>query len=169
MYIGEVSENLEIPFEINMNYKGTVVLRIDDKNKVSNNMFVKDKLDNKTYEITNGEVALQLDKGLHADRFTVVFKQDTVLGTEDLNNPLNEEISMFLDKSTNELVIENKNNLVIEKVILFNLLGQKTKSWTTSESKTQYRLEIKNLSTAIYIANIKTEKGIISKKILIEK
>ena len=166
--IGEVSDNLEIPFEINMNYKGTVVLRIDDKNKVNNNMFVKDKLDNKTYEITNGEVALQLDKGLHVDRFTVVFKQDTVLGTEDLNNPLNEEISMFLDKSTNELVIENKNNLVIEKVILFNLLGQKTKSWTTSESKTQYRLEIKNLSTAIYIANIKTKKGIISKKILIE-
>ena len=167
--VENISTSLEIPFEITMNSKGTVVLKIDDINKVTENMFVKDKLDNKFYSITNNQVALQLDKGKHVDRFAIVFKEGKVLSTEEVNNPVIEsQIVVFLDKDSNELVIENKNNLSIEKITLFNLLGQKVKSFITTESKTQYRLEIKNLSTTIYIANIKTEKGIISKKILIE-
>ncbi|TXD47631.1 PA14 domain-containing protein [Polaribacter sp. IC073] len=163
------SDQLEIPFEITMNYTGTIILTIDDTNKLNNNIYIKDKLQNKTSLITDNKVALQLNQGKYSDRFAIVFKEEKVLATEDFNNPLNTEILVFLDKDNNELVIENKNNLHIEKVVLFNLLGQKTKSWNTIEPQVENRLKVKNLANAVYIVNIKTTKGIISKKVLYHK
>ncbi|MDX6747470.1 T9SS type A sorting domain-containing protein [Polaribacter sp. PL03] len=168
--VENVSTSLEIPFEITMNYKGTIVLKIDDLNRITENMFVKDKLENRTYSITDNQVALQLNKGEHKDRFAIVFKEGKVLATDDVNNPvLENQISIFLDKESNELVINNRNSLNIESVTLFNILGQKAKSWNTIASKIENRLKVTNLSDAVYIVNIKTEKGIISKKIFYKK
>ncbi|AQS94913.1 hypothetical protein BXQ17_12845 [Polaribacter sp. BM10] len=169
--IQSVSNSLEIPFEIIMDYKGAVILNLDDIKKVNNTIFVKDKLNNKTYDITNNEVVLQLDKGEHLNRFSIVFSQDTVLSVDDANleNPINDLITTFLDKTTNEFVIDNKNNLNIENVVLFNLLGQKTNSWNIDSSDSENRLKIKNIANGVYIVNIKTEKGVISKKVLYNK
>ncbi|SHN06002.1 Por secretion system C-terminal sorting domain-containing protein [Polaribacter sp. KT 15] len=169
--IQSVSNSLEIPFEIIMDYKGAVILNLDDIKKVNNTIFVKDKLNNKTYDITNNEVVLQLDKGEHLNRFSIVFSQDTVLSVDDANleNPINDLITTFLDKTTNELVIDNKNNLNIENAVLFNLLGQKTNSWNIDSSDSENRLKVKNIANGVYIVNIKTEKGVISKKVLYNK
>ncbi|WP_340931320.1 PA14 domain-containing protein [Polaribacter marinaquae] len=169
--IQSVSNSLEIPFEIIMDYKGAVILNLDDIKKVNNTIFVKDKLNNKTYDITNNEVVLQLDKGEYLNRFSIVFSQDTVLSVDDANleNPINDLITTFLDKTTKELVIDNKNNLNIENVVLFNLLGQKTNSWNIDSTDSENRLKVKNIANGVYIVNIKTEKGVISKKVLYNK
>ena len=78
------------------------------------------------------------------------------------------EVGVFMDNDANELVINNKNNLEISKVELFNILGQKIKEWKNIENKTENRLQLNKLSATIYIVKIQTPKGKISKKIIIK-
>ena len=73
-----------------------------------------------------------------------------------------------MDNDANELVINNKNNLEISKVELFNIMGQKIKEWKNIENKTENRLQLNKLSASIYIVKIQSPKGKISKKIIIE-
>ncbi|AQS92919.1 hypothetical protein BXQ17_02030 [Polaribacter sp. BM10] len=163
------SSELEIPFEVLMDYDGTNILTIDDSFGINTEIFLKDKLHNTTQSLTNNEVALQLKKGVYTDRFAIVFKGETTLSVDDnLENPLNDKITIFLDNQQQELVIQNNENLEIKKVLLFNLLGQKMASWNIFKNSIENRLKTKNLSQTVYIVNVQTDKGIISKKIVSE-
>ena len=67
------------------------------------------------------------------------------------------------------MVIDNNSNLELKKVTLFNLIGQKVAEWNTIETNTiQNRLKINTISKAIYIVNIDTENGRVTKKIAVE-
>ncbi|QTE23004.1 T9SS type A sorting domain-containing protein [Polaribacter cellanae] len=168
--IQNISNDLEIPFEIVMNYDGTNILKIDDSFGIKREIFLKDKLENKTYSLSNNnEIALQLKKGTYSGRFFITFKQENVLSTNDVNTPLSKEFTLFLDNDNKELVLQNNANLQIRKAILFNLLGQKVASWNTFKTSFENRLKVKNLSEAIYIVNIQTDKGLVSKKVFLVK
>jgi hypothetical protein len=57
---------------------------------------------------------------------------------------------------------------LIEKVELFNILGQPVKVWNRIDSsRTQHQLDVLAPS-AIYIVKITTEKGEITKKVFID-
>ena len=73
-----------------------------------------------------------------------------------------------MNNSRNELSIQNNNNLKIQKVELFNILGQKVKEWNKLENKKSHKLKVNSLSNAIYFVKVVTEKGKLTKKILIE-
>ncbi|QTD37841.1 discoidin domain-containing protein [Polaribacter batillariae] len=168
--IGNVSYDLEIPFEITMDYDGTNILKIDDSFAIEADIFLKDKLKNKNYLLKNKEVALQLKKGTHKNRFAIVFEESKII--EEVQNPTEEkekEITVFLDAQNSALMLQNKGEILIEKVTLYNLLGQKIQSWENLEKTTEYSLKIKNFPENIYIVNVKTEEGKISKKIIFEK
>jgi hypothetical protein len=65
-----------------------------------------------------------------------------------------------------------KNNLVdtiVEKVELYNLLGQAIGTWNVEDDQSQLNIQlpIKNISTGTYIVKIKTTKGDTSRKIII--
>ena len=64
-----------------------------------------------------------------------------------------------------------KNNLtdvIVEKVTLFNLLGQSISNWdVANEDQQNIQLPIQNLSSGTYIAKLKTDKGERSKKIIL--
>ena len=167
--IQEVSNDLEVPFDVIINYDGTNVLKIDEINAISHKVFLKDKLNNKTYLLSNNEIAIQLKKGTYTNRFSIVFKQDTTLTIDEIINPLNKELTVFLDNSNKELVVQNKGDLQINKVILFNLLGLEIKSWNSFNTNQENKLKIKELPETIYIVNIETDKGLISKKIVLKK
>lgn len=52
---------------------------------------------------------------------------------------------------------------------LYNLLGQKIGQWNNLDQKAkQQRLKTTKLSDAIYIINIETDKGKLSKKVVLE-
>ena len=82
---------------------------------------------------------------------------------EDLLN----KIAVFSDNVNNDLVIKNNNNQVIDKVEIYNLLGQKVKTWKNIETKFENRIPVNNLAASIYIVKVFTDKGIISKKVSI--
>ena len=152
-----------------MDYDGSIAINIDDIKEITRDIYIKDNFTGQTHQLNNNTVALQLYKGTHSGRFSLVFEPAEVLSIEDdINNAIKNKITIYQDNSQNEIVVQNNGNSIIEKVELFNVLGQKINDWNSIENKTENRFKTKKLSKNIYIVNIKTNKGKISKKIFIE-
>ena len=168
--VQSISEELEIPLELVISKDGQVTISIDEWNAIDRNVYIIDKLTSTSYLLNDESIVLTLAKGTYTDRFVLAFSETTksqVLGIEDAI--LENNVSIYLDNNSKELVIDNNSNLELKKVTLFNLLGQKAAEWNTIETNTiQNRLKINTISESIYIVNIATEKGNISKKILVK-
>ena len=166
--VQEISDNLEIPFNIIMNYDGSVAIKIDEIKAVDRDVFIKDKLTNKTYLLNDKNVALQLTKGTYSDRFTLAFN-GAVLSTDDvLEESIANEISVYADISKQELVIQNLSKLNVTNVTLFNILGQKINQWKNLKSTQENRLKANDFNNQVYIVKIQTDKGYFSKKIIVK-
>ena len=89
-------------------------------------------------------------------------------GVRDIEN--GDAIQIAYTNADDMLTI--KNNLVdtiVEKVELYNLLGQAIGTWNVEDDQSQLNIQlpIKNISTGTYIVKIKTTKGDTSRKIII--
>ncbi|WP_343328723.1 T9SS type A sorting domain-containing protein [Polaribacter staleyi] len=171
--VQSITEDLEIPLEVTLKNTGTVTIGIDEWNAIDRNIYLIDRVTETSYLLNNAKIALTLVKGTYSERFYLGFKDikpevNTTLDTKD-SVILDTNVSVYLDNNTQELVINNNSNLQIENVKLFNLTGQQVNKWTNFKTATtESRLKTKKLSKAIYIVNIATEKGIVSKKVILE-
>ena len=168
--VQSISEELEIPLELVISKDGQVKIGIDEWNAIDKDVYITDKLTSTSYLLNNESIVLTLAKGTYTDRFVLAFSEiikSKVLGIEDAI--LENNVSIYLDNNAKELVIDNNSNLELKKVTLFNLLGQKVAEWNTIETNTiQNRLKINTISESIYIVNIDTENGRVTKKIAVE-
>ncbi|QXP66531.1 T9SS type A sorting domain-containing protein [Polaribacter sp. AHE13PA] len=165
--VQNISEDLEIPLELVISKNGQVTIGIDEWNAIDRAVYFTDKLTNASYPLDGKTIDITLAKGTYTDRFVLAFSKTTTLGVEDAI--LENKVTAYLDNNAKEIVINNNSNLDLKKVALFNLLGQKVAEWNTIETNTiQNRLKINTISESIYIVNIATEKGNISKKILVK-
>lgn len=163
--VQNISKNLEVPLEITVNYNGNVMLQIDNVVNVHENIFIKDAKTNKFYNLRKTKATIYLNKGTHTNRFYLTFDKikNKSLSVED------HDIINGLDvytNATNKITISNPNSLKIEKIELFNLLGQKTKNWKR-QNAIKSILETDKLPHGVYIVRIQTEKGEFSKKIIL--
>ncbi|WP_218598661.1 T9SS type A sorting domain-containing protein [Polaribacter sp. NJDZ03] len=166
-----ITDDLEVPLFVSLVKNGTVSIGVDEWEAINRDVFIKDKLTGKAYLINNGKFSLTLSAGNYTDRFFLTFKESdaTVLDVSDNAIVLNKNITVFLDNTTQEIVINNNDNLQLKTVKLFNLLGQTIGQWNNLEQETkQQRLKTSKLSDAIYIINIETENGKVSKKVILD-
>ncbi|WP_343328721.1 T9SS type A sorting domain-containing protein [Polaribacter staleyi] len=162
--VQSISDELEIPLELITSKDGQVTIGIDESNAIESDVYLKDKLTNTSYSLNSKNIDLTLAKGTYTDRFVLAFSKTTTLSVDD--TLLENKVTAYVDNNAKEIIINNNSNLELKKVALFNLLGQKIVEW--NNIKTESRLKINNLSKAIYIVNIATEKGMVSKKIILE-
>ena len=101
-------------------------------------------------------------------RFTNKSQTTKTLSVND--NIINNDIKITHIQNANLLVINNNLlNVTVEKVELFNILGQSIASWKTENLDQQnIQIPIKSISSGIYIAKVKTTNGELSKKIIIK-
>ena len=166
--VGYFDTNNVYPIGIKTNVAGTVNITLDSTENLAagQNVYVLDNTNGEYHEITSNPYSVQLPQGLTENRFTVTFKNGTALA--NTNFDLNNEINIAYSNSVNTLNIKNNiADVTVEKVTLYNLLGQLI---TTFELKDQNQqnilLPIKDLSTGTYIVKVKTDKGDTTKKIV---
>ncbi len=162
-----ISDELEIPLTVAIKTEREVLFKVDEKLNITEKFYLEDRLTGTFYDIENEPVTLTLSETIepYKNRFFLTFN-NTALNTED--NILNKDFTLFMDNESKEIVIQNLNNLKINKLELFNLLGQKVKEWEEIESLYEHRLKVNKLSSTIYIIKLQTEKGELTKKVLIE-
>jgi hypothetical protein len=167
--VQEISDDLEVPLEITMGYSGQVDLMVDKIQNISREIYIKDKLTGDSYNIKDGKINLTLDKGVCSNRFVLAFKESTSNTLKLENNTLITETSIYADNQNKNIVISKNEEITIQKIELFNILGKKTSLWNITEQKNSYKLAIKNqIPTGLYIVKMYSNKGTISKKVVIE-
>ena len=150
-----------------MGYSGSVTIKVDEMINVNDNVYITDKVTGNSYEIINGKAKLTLDKGIYSDRFVLAFKPSTPLSVDD--NILSGFTNIFADNENKLLVISKEQDIAIHKVQIFSILAREVSNWKIKEQKQKLELKLRRgLPTGVYIVKLKTDKGDISKKIIIE-
>jgi hypothetical protein len=73
--------------------------------------------------------------------------------------------AIYMSKE-HEIAIMNPNSLQINRVILYNTLGQELEQFIKSSNNKEIRLPVREYPTAIYAIRIYSEKGEFSKNII---
>jgi hypothetical protein len=130
-------------------------------------IYIKDYYnDGATYNIKgNSGFEISLESGEHKDRFALVFQSKLeVLGETE---SVKDEVFIFMNNSLSEINIHKIAELDLEQITLFNILGQQMKVWKKGLTGRDIQLPV-NMSAGVYIVNLQTKQGVISKKVLIE-
>ena len=165
--IQEINNQLEVPIAIEIDTDKSTFIMIDEVENIEHQISLVDKVENKTYDLISGSVELNLAKGSYKDRFYLTFYKQAALGIDD--EILSKNLSVFTDNGNKELVIKNNNNLTVKNVEIHNILGQTLQSWKINNNSKETRLDLNTFSSAVYIVKVKTDKGILSKKIIFQK
>lgn len=167
--VGYFDENKVFPIGIKNNVAGNVNIMIDNTENMDANqsIYILDNSNGEYHEITNNPYTVQLPQGLTEGRFSLTFKDNNAALAND-NFNLIDEIKVAYINTKNILNIKNNvADTTIEKVILFNMLGQSIVTFDVKDQNQQnIELPIKELSSGTYIVKIKTDNGDITKKII---
>ncbi|MDD7915063.1 leucine-rich repeat domain-containing protein [Polaribacter ponticola] len=125
---------------------------------------------NKTLEITEASatdngyyfcyVTSTVVTGLTIRTENVTLTYDTALSVD--NNEFSKAIKLFPNPVNDILQIRNSNNVAINKIEIFNILGKSVQ--VLKEPKTS--INVSSLPKGIYLMNIVTEKGVTIKRIV---
>lgn len=159
--VGHFNPNAAYPLTIKTNTPGIVKFKIDNLENFDNNqdIYIHDNVTNNFYDLRDSAAAIEIPSGEISSRFTLRFTQQT-LTAADIEAE-QDSFTIFFNSSTDQIQISNlNNNETITEVTLYSILGQKLKTINT-ENKNQQLIEIpkNNLSTGIYIVQLKTNNS----------
>jgi hypothetical protein len=171
--VQEISSELEIPLEVVMNYTGNISIKIDEKRFVDAKTFLKDKLTNITYNLSE-TINLELEEGVYSDRFYLTFTANEANSStstfveeeEEIKEP---EFDLLFNNSTKIVKIKKNKEITIRRVSLFRIFGKRVQSWKIKNQEDVLNLKIKSrIRDEIYIVRVRTNKGVFNKKIYVE-
>lgn len=149
--------------------KGNYSIRIDHIEGLFANesIYLEDKDLKVTHDLKLKPYIFSTKVGDFNNRFVLRYGGKT-LGVDENSIVTNEPKISYIQNS-NTLVINNSaSNEAVEKVALFNILGQSISTWKI-ENQDQQNIQIpfKSMDSGIYIAKLQTSKGELSKKIVV--
>ncbi|WP_415830532.1 LamG-like jellyroll fold domain-containing protein [Gillisia limnaea] len=184
---GVPNYNLDQTFPIGIHTKenGTIKIEIGGLENVPEdlNIFIKDSLFQTYHNLRTSEYELELEAGETFDRFALVFQKEKDPEPDpepepnpiekpnpDLPNPLPPgTIDVIFAENEHQLMILNPYEMQIEQVEIYNLLGQRMESFTSTSNQKEMILQVKDHPVAIYVVKVYAVEGMVSKNILLMK
>ena len=170
---GEFNKEREIPLSIFIDEKFTGGIQKFMIDKLENipddvDIYIKDyHNDGETYNIrNNNNFEISLEAGEHKDRFALVFQSR--LSTLEEIATISDGVTIFMNNSINEIVVQKNAELDFKQITLFNYIGQTMNTWNKGMEERYFSLAAGQVSTGVYILKIDTEQGVISKKLIIK-
>ncbi len=196
-----------LPIGIYISQKGEFTIKINKLENVpeETNIYLKDILENKYYDLRKAEFKLDIEPGAYYERFEIVFfkPEDATSETEEETTeeteaeeetneetdsdtseeeeeeeeeviivtpeiPIDAEIEMYYMGNDRELSILNPALLPIQKIEIYNLLGQKVQQYLEVSNLKEVRLPVYQNATGIYIVKLYSENSLLSKNIMIK-
>ncbi|WP_417867570.1 LamG-like jellyroll fold domain-containing protein [Xanthomarina gelatinilytica] len=164
--IDNVSESTVLPIGVHTSDPGLNNIVIDILENVPDNLniYVHDKELNIYHDLRDTKYEIYLEAGTYLDRFEITFTNQA-LGVEETE--MSNSISVSYINTNESISIQNPTLMKIKSIEMFNVIGQSI--FTVDEVKTETQTEIKTnkLSAGTYIIKLKTEFGVINKKVLV--
>ena len=167
---GYFNINNVYPLGVTVSSQGNVTFSVDGLENFpeSQDVYIYDTL-NQTYaSIKNEPFTANLTFGNHDNRFELRFYNPNALGIS--HNDLTKEITITHALATDIITIKNESlDASVKAVTLFNLVGQNVLN-TTIKTQNQSTIEVpvSTLTTGAYIVKVTTDKGELTKKIIIQ-
>jgi hypothetical protein len=161
-----ISKDKEIPLGIVSVAGGNITIKIDSLENITDNLkvYLKDKDLNQLYDLSAGPYQTTLPPGEYLNKYAITFKANSTLSVG--NEELKQDIVVFMDNSNKMIHIKNQQSKLIKQVILYNMLGQKIRMWNSNLTSENIQLNI-NTSPGVYLAQVVTNSGKTTKKIVI--
>ena len=165
--VGPFDANTSLPIGVKADTEGKVSFVIDALENFAPEqaIFIHDNLTDTCHNIKEQAYEVILPAGTNDSRFSLRFTDKTLKAEQ---NSINDIKIAHIQNGNMLLINNNLLDVKVEKVSLYNVLGQSISSWKIENQEQQnIRIPIKNLSSGIYIAKVKTTNGESSKKIII--
>jgi hypothetical protein len=171
---GSFNPDNSYPIGVKTNVAGKISFTIDalENFDPQQKVYIYDN-ETKTYnEIQNNPFEVEVPVGVNDTRFSLRFKDKTLIDkTLSVDeNTKTSDIKIAHIQNENRLQINNYvSDVTVEKVTLFNILGQSIETWNVANKEQQnIQLPIKKRSAGMYVVKLKTTSGELSKKIIIK-
>lgn len=158
----------EIPLGFTSENGGVGTIHIDDLKNIDDNfdIYIKDLYTDTTHDLRANDFNVTLPAGTINDRYALVFSPENPLSINE--EILQNGITIYNDTETKEIVITNNTDIQLEGIEIHSILGQKIISLQEGMNQDSIRIPIHDKASGIYIISISSEKGKISKKLVIQ-
>jgi hypothetical protein len=177
--IGELSVDRVVPIGIKSMGEGPIKIKVDSIANPYPDMevYLRDNNTMETYDIKNGTFEITLLEGQFNDKYSIVFKpagsieevneEEIEEVIEDVNEEMISELLIFVGEHNELLRIKRPQEMIINNISLFNMIGQQIQAWGANLDANEIDLPI-NVDTGIYVVLLETNKGRILKKVIIK-
>jgi hypothetical protein len=171
-YVIQAVENLVDDREIALGFTSEVVgggtIMIDALEYIDDSVgiYIKDNYSGATHDLRASDFQISIPVGETNDKYSLVFKPENALSID--SNILEDGIIMYTDTKAKEIVITNNSNLQLERIDIHSILGQQLISMNEGIAENTIRIPIDDAASGIYIVNIYSESGKISKKLVVQ-
>ncbi len=162
------NKTLEIPLIVVLTNAQTIRFRAVDIQNFESvpAIYLYDTFTNNSYDLKLQDVELYLEVGNYDTRFKITFQENSVLNIDD---DYTSQLQLFQDNGQSVVTILNPNSLDLKDFKLYDINGRLIFSKNKLEMKNKYIFNTSNLSSGVYLANIKLSDSdiLISKKLMI--
>ncbi len=115
------------------------------------------------HDIINDSFEITLPTGVYENRFEITFRNSTLNVDGNVKNTL----VIHQNNANQNLIVSNPDLLELKSISLFDIAGKKVFEKNKLNSQTEYKLSTSGLADAVYIVDVKTNKGKFTQKIII--
>ncbi|QHI37741.1 hypothetical protein IMCC3317_31220 [Kordia antarctica] len=158
----------EVPIGLVAETAGGGTISIDKLENIDDSVgvYIKDNYTGVTHDLRANSFQVNLPAGETNDKYSLVFQPEGTLGIND--DILENGIIIYTDTETEEIVITNNTNFKLEGIDMHTILGQRILSIKEGMNENTIRIPINDKASGIYVISIYSEKGKISKKLIIQ-
>ncbi len=160
--VNAFDENDEFDLGLMMTEAGVHTIMLDAVENFTGKVYIKDVLADITYDLTKGNFCPNLPPGTYLDRFKLVFKDKyAVVVAEDINPdlPLSVEKTSVYYHENGSLIVRTKNDLTLNNITIYNILGQQIKQVTGNELGKNVIVIPFHYSKGVYVVIVDSELG----------
>lgn len=165
--VPDFNSNQIIPLVLKITNQGNNVIKIASLENIAvdQGIYLFDEVTGLYHDLRNVDFSTALPVGEYNNRFSIRFSNQA-LSVND--NELSEGVAVFY--SDHYINIKNQSyDMVVGNLQLFSILGQKVFEHKAGNGdQTSMQFSVSGLSAGTYIVKITTDKGIFSKKLIIE-
>ena len=153
--VGTFDNTYELPLGLKITENGTHTIKLDSIENFNHTIYIKDNVLDVTHNLSESNFEPNLPPGEYLDRFKIIFESQNTL---DVNEFDISGLNVYYN-GNNSIVIDNKNNLEINKILIFNVLGQKilqvkNKSFKQNSITIPFRKK-----EGVYLVRIESNQG----------
>ena len=171
-YIIQAVENLyderEVALGLTAKEAGGGIITLDGLENIDSSVgiYIKDNYSGATHDLRASNFQVSIPAGQTNDKYSLVFEPENPLSVNE--QLLENGITMYTDTETREIVITNNTSFKLENIDMHTILGQQILSVNEGMNENTIRIPIADKASGIYIISINSEKGKISKKLVIQ-